>query len=249
MPDDTPRDGEDERLVTEAPPLAPSPRLTASPLAPPDQGSTQGAGWKRMPFLDLLYGIFFNPRATMRQLLNDPPVGEAIGVFVIVTVISSAVSLAGWGARLSDQLMTFAPTAVILGGLAAGFVSWFVTAGVFGLLADMLGGRGRGIVLFTLVGLANLPRVIDAPLALLSYTPFRSLETLLSLALWVWVVVLYVIAVSESFKLPTRNAVAVVLLPVAALVVLLILVALAFAGLIATIMPYIQQNLPMLPGL
>ncbi len=241
LPEDK-KDGQ-EPLITQTPPLAPTP----NPSTPPtDSPAKPPSG---LDFMDLVYGIFFTPRKTIRQVVDNPPFSQALVVFFIVNILSTILMAVSLGNTLSSRVFSKAPAAFIVAGLVIGFFDWFVVTGIFHLLAEFFGGRSRGLALFTLVALANLPRLLNVPVALISFTPARALGVLLSLAITGWVAVLYVIAISEVHGLSTGQSVAVVLLPLGAVILALIVVIIAFAGLAASLLPLIERGAPLLPGL
>ncbi|HEY3313662.1 MAG TPA: Yip1 family protein [Bacillota bacterium] len=221
------------------------------PEAPPGPDpKVGGAPARRGPdFLELVYGILFSPRKTFRELAEAPPVGQAVAVFLAVNIVSTTLMTISLGSRLSATAFGLAPAAFVFAGLVLGLIDWFVVTAVFHLVAEMLGGKGRGLSLFYLVALANLPRLINAPLMLLTFTPARTLEVLLSLAVTIWVAVLYIIAVAEVHHITSGQATVTVVLPMAAVFAVVAALIIAFAGLAALILPMIPGGLPLLPQL
>jgi len=203
----------------------------------------------RMDFLELLYGIIFNPRKTMRQAAENPLFSQALVVFLIVNILSSLLMAVSLGSRFPGRALAFAPVALVVAGLVVGFIDWFVVTGVFHLLAGIFGGHGKGLALFALIALANLPRLVDVPLGLLAFTPLRALGVVLGLVVTLWVAVLYVIAISEVHGLSTGQSVAVLTLPLLAVILGLIIIAVAFAGLFAALLPLLERGAPILPRL
>ncbi|MHB8947426.1 MAG: YIP1 family protein, partial [Bacillota bacterium] len=183
-----------------------------------------------------------------RQAAENPPFSQALGVFIIVNILSTIVTTVSLGTALSSRIFASAPAGFIVGGLVLGFLDWFVVTAIFNFLAELFGGRGRGFALFTLVALANLPRLVNVPLALLSLTPASNLGRLLNLVVFIWVAILYVIAISEVYHLNNGRAVEVLLLPLGAVIIALVTFLIAFAGVIAKLIPLFEKGSPLLPG-
>ncbi len=222
-----------------APPVEPTaPTAAAEPPKP-----------ARPDFFELLYGILFTPRKAIRQAAENPPFTQALVVFFVVNILSTIVTTVSLGTALSSRIFASAPAAFIVAGLIVGFIDWFVVTAIFHLLAELFGGRGRGLALFTLIALVNLPRLVNVPLALLSLTPLRSLGVLLNLAVVVWVAILYVIAISEVHHISTGQSIGVLLMPLGAAIVALITIIVAFAGVAAKLIPLFEKGSPLFPGL
>ena len=105
---------------------------------------------------------------------------------------------------------------------------WLVIAALFHLLAEFLGGSGRGIATFTVYGLAGLPAVLMIPIQSLEIifsgqAFFTTLSTVGTLAVNLWGIVLLVIGLRETHQLSTGRSVLVLLTPWLLLLVLIII--------------------------
>lgn len=191
--------------------------------------------------MDLAYGTLFQPVPTARRVCRERPLGLAAVVYLAVAVLagmSSARHLAGQAAVVP----------VVAGLVLLGGALWFLYAGLLQITGELLGGRGRGQELLAATGLAGLPNLFTPVAGVLGRLAGEWLEGfLVMLVLPAWVLVLHVIAVRECHQLSTGRAVATVLAPLlAGVLVLVILVLLALAGL-ATLPLF--REFPGLPGI
>lgn len=171
----------------------------------------------------------------MRGLAGDPPLGTAALVFLAVSLLSALAATISPGVSPAGKLSSSLVVLLLLMFVALQFTGWFLGAAVLQLMAELMGGEGRGRTLLALLALANLPMAFQPPAALIGrLAGSGAAELLLSTALRVWSLVLAVIAIRESHLVSTGRAVLVLLLPLAAVVTLILLVAvLASAALLA----------------
>lgn len=207
--------------------------------APAEAGqATSGPAPKGEGPLETAVGVLTSPVSTLRGLAAEPRVGWAIGLVVVLGLVS-AVEMAG--VLASPEPAPFGPAApapleqlrwlALIGGaiflplLFLGFVA--VWSAILHGLARLFGGEGRYRAVFTTVGFASTPQVFTVVGTVLSVTLGLAgdvLSGLLSVGLGVWTAILTVIAVRASHGLSTGRAVAVYLIPLAVLIVLGILV-------------------------
>lgn len=196
-------------------------------------------------FLDNLYGALFTPRLTFAVLAADPPLGQAIILFVITNVVGATTMgsqlLAGLGTGGRGAL---APLMLIASLLIFSFVMWFLSAAVLNLLAEFLGGRGRGYVLFVLLAFGEAPGLLTGPIRILRGTFLGPVAALASIAVYLWALWLTVVAVGASHQLSLKRSGLAVLLPVLAAVVLLVVVIITAGA--AFTLPFLRGT-PYLP--
>lgn len=207
-------------------------------------------------------GVVTRPVPTLRQIAASCPWWLALLVYIGASLLSGLAGLinlnAQFGQLLSPAMMseldppvrqqlagwisTFtaaAPVFVIGSSLVLAPIGLFISAGLFWLLARMLGGQGPFGGLFAAVGFAGaVPPLIQAPLvALLGLAgpAFSPLISSVSLIAAIWSLILDVIAIRESMNLSTGRAIAVILLLIVLVIVLCCVVAIALAGLIASL--------------
>ncbi|BAF61022.1 MAG: YIP1 family protein [Pelotomaculum sp.] len=208
-------------------------------------------GGERPPgFLELVYGVLFEPGKTMQKVAGKPPLwqsalvvtllgvlGAVMGLLTFTRVVNQSLYASGMGHML-PAVQAFAPLGAIL-GLVWGYVKWFVYSAVLHLAAELLGGRGKAAGVFAVAGLAGLPTIFMLPVQLLAYwfgtgrLAATVLVGLAGLAVLVWTMVLLVIGVRHVHGFTTGRAVLVVFTPVlamAAIAVLLVVAAVAVAA-------------------
>lgn len=202
--------------------------------APPD-----GAAGAPEGILGRARGVITAPVPTFRGVARDAPLGQALGVVLIVFVLSSVVQSLGFatdpeGLPQVPRAMTVVGGLVI--GLPAALLSFVVWTALVLLCARLLGGRGDFRGTLSGLGFAYVPvifGVIVAALALPVGATAGPVVVLAFLGTALWSLALDVIAVREVHDVTTGRAVGAVLLPVVALGVL---GALLFLTLVATLL-------------
>ena len=191
-----------------------------------------------MTILDVLYGLIFAPQGTMRELSRTRPLLAAFVVFV--------------GVYFANYLLREASRSINQGGLdLPGYspwlwgtmeavvvvVLWFVAAGVFSLLAEVIYGYGNAKGLLTCLGFAVFPGIIGTALYYMAaLADLNSLGAVFYMLSVFWVMGLQVLAVREALTLTTGQAVLIYLLP-AASTLLMFLLLLIIGGLALSSLP------------
>ncbi len=202
---------------------------------------------KKSPgFLETIYGVFFSPVAAFEAIAENPPVGQAVLFFLIVQMLSLINGVAmvreQFPNLLGSAFISFLPIMI----LAMALIGWFFNASVLQLLAEFLGGKGRGRQLFTALGFTYAPSLFSAPVSLLIGENWPRAANLLTFALTVWVVVLTVLAVRSVHGLSTGKSIWTVLIPFIS-IVLLVLGMTLFT--ILVIMGMGLTEFPLMPGM
>jgi hypothetical protein len=121
------------------------------------------------------------------------------------------------------------PVVLFILSLLAGAAAWFGWTATVQLVAEFMGGRGRGVMLFSLVGFSYLPRVFAAPVAVVANLTGYDIQLPVHVALLLWSLYLTFLSVRHVHGLNRVRALSAVLLPGAALVGLAVLVVLSVA--------------------
>ena len=221
-------------------------------------------------FVELVYGILFNPAATLRSVARRalPPIGVGLSAYLVTAFIgglatggSMVQAMRQVGSDLAPVFgvtppglpggaaMTSGSYALIIAFLAVfiGPALLFVKAGVLGLTSSLFGGRGDGRRLLAALGLTYTPALVAVPVNLLlaGRPGVGVLAGLLTLAILVWRLVLDIIAIREVHALSTGRAAAAALVPLGVGVALVTIVFLMSMGLILSILgPIFQSGLP-----
>ena len=116
-------------------------------------------------------------------------------------------------------------------GIVISFVLWVAAAGVIHLIARTLGGRGDFAGMAKLVGYAALVGLVALPVALVdallklqgatqAEAAFGQLAGFVAVAIFLWQNALLVIAARDHYAISTQRAVAAVIGPIGAVIVL-----------------------------
>lgn len=224
------------------------------------EAETTASGGKSPPgFLELFYGVLFEPVKTMNTVAGAPPLGTVAMVVTVPILLGSFMGFLTYSRVLEESLpaagmeqllsamQAMAPFWLIL-SLLLGYLKWFGYSAVFHLVADLLGGRGGARGVFAVVGLAELPSALLIPFQLLGYwfgvgnTAVTILLGLAGLAVWIWHIVLLVIGVRAVHHLSTGRSLATILTPFLALVLFAIILLAALMAMVIS-MPF-AANLP-----
>jgi len=215
----------------------------------PEPDPSPGGGNLRPDFLELVYGVLFDPVETMGIVAKRPPVGLVFLVFTILSVSGVTVGLLAASQALTTGLYdaglkhflpvsrTLIPLGVIF-GLFWVYLKWFGYSAFIHLVAELLGGRGAATGVFAVVGLAGLPAVFMVPVNLLSYwlgTGGLIIIVLAGLATGIWSAVLLVIGLKQVHGLTTGRSVLVVLSPFLTLLALAIIMIAALVAVAASL--------------
>lgn len=224
-------------------------------------------------FVDLVYGIFFSPIRTLRDLAARPkaPYGVTVFSYLLVVFIhglaSAATARTAWQAFLDSFIGAMQsggipgmPSTIPSAGPGAGFIlitifmallfapiGLFFKSGALGLMNSFLGGKGQPSRLFSAFALTYVPSLAVVPFSLLlaGRPGLGTLATLVSILVLVWRLVLDIFAIREVGGVDTGRAVAAALIPLGVLVVLGILAVMLWAFAFAALFgPFLQTGLP-----
>ncbi|MHB8157589.1 MAG: YIP1 family protein [Desulfocucumaceae bacterium] len=190
-------------------------------------------------FLELIYGILFDPVKTFKRIADPLSPGRAALIFSIVKILTVSIlwytlssdlgagDMGLYDYRLAKILMAMIPI-IIIGALILEYLKWFIYSGILHLLADLIGGAGRAAGVLATTGLAALPALLFLPVqifALLYRGNGISELTIffILIVVQVWGFVLVVFGLRETQRLSTGQAVLVALIPAISIVLLGIL--------------------------
>jgi hypothetical protein len=183
---------------------------------------------KELGFAETVIGIITSPAATVREVSRGNALRLAVPAFFLALLVTNTTAV-----------LTEPELAQLLGGPGAALVvltafSFLYLLSQSGLcysLARLFGCRGSFATLLSLLALANVPSVFSAPLALFRFVPGAGgfLHGLGTFLLAVWVIALGVLAVRETFQLPTGRAVIIFFLPLFLVLLLVVVLVLAAA--------------------
>ncbi|MDT3700103.1 MAG: Yip1 family protein [Thermincola sp.] len=200
---------------------------------------------------ELIYGVLFSPVRTFRRISDNPPLFHGFLVFFGVLFLTTLTNI-----LVPSSIMTPTELNLVLArprlliGIMGAFltlIGWFVQAGLFQLLAEFFGGKGRAMGVLTVLALARLPRVLMIPFYVLSYLLAdsyfgRFFIIAASIIAFIWWAVLLVIGLREIQLFSTARALATLSIPLVILGLTFIVFAMALVGLV---LPFIDGAFPL----
>lgn len=203
-------------------------------------------------FLELVYGVFFQPVQTLRYLSVQQKFLWGNLVFIGTYIFSSLMGFAVSRGQLPQYGLTQEEMQILsaLAGkswilvlpLAWGF--WFTMVSIYHALAGLLKGRGSIAGIFAAFGFTSLPLLVGALVNFLesSLQLGGQVAGLFGVLIFIWIVVLQVIALRENYLVSTGRAVFIWFLPWIFLTVSLIIVVLLC---ISALIPLIHEIPPL----
>lgn len=212
-------------------------------------------------FLELIYGVLFDPVKTFQRAADDLPLGRTVLIFTLVKILSASMILwytsdtlaseltsggmPGLEANLVSEIIQIVIPVFIIMVLVYEYIKWFVYSGLLSLLADLMGGKGRAVGAMISTGLASLPSLLFVPFQIIA-AAFGGkglsdiVNFLVLVIVLIWGFILVVIGLRETQRLTTGSAVLVALIPALSFIVLFILLII----LVITMMAPIISNFP-----
>jgi len=215
---------------------------------PVDDSSSLSVDSGLSGLFELAVAVVTSPGRAFDEIARRAPLGGSIVVVLTIHALTAATQMASAtgslavapsSATLGAQGLTLSPIVSLLVGLLVGAPFGLAATAVWTalvlLFARMLGGTGGYKVTFCGLAFATVPQVftvIVTALLLPMGTAGTVLGVLAAIGVAVWTVVLSVMAVRSAHALSTGRAVAAVVLPVVAFVVVITLMAVAIIGLV-----------------
>jgi len=176
-----------------------------------------------LTFVEIIYGVIFQPAAALKYLSEHRPLNLAILIFSI-TILFNMLINQGLETLYSSATASL-PTGFIgvywLIGLIISIIILFVLAAIYNLLSDIIYTKVNGRGILTCLAFATVPGILGAPLqyavTLLNLNLFINFSVLAS----IWVLGLQILAIKEAFSIQTGQAVLLFVLPVIAFAALI----------------------------
>ncbi len=153
--------------------------------------------------IQMLYGVLASPVPTFRRVAKEAPVGVAIVILVLSSLVSamSSATDAPWsyaGMGMADAFLMQFGTRILVALVGIALV--YLASGLFG-------GTGRFAAVFSAIAFAQFPGLLNGPIGLLDMVGVSRLVGLLSFGIGAWTLVLSVLALRESRGLTTGKSV------------------------------------------
>ncbi|MEN6350548.1 MAG: Yip1 family protein [Syntrophomonas sp.] len=189
---------------------------------------------------EILYGILFEPVATLQYLSREKPVVQGLLVFLSVSLFNVLIGQGIAASDLNESLFHLSSKwlwAFGVIGTASSILVLLFMAGFFSLLSEIIFGQGNAKGLLACLSFASVPGILGAPLqyaALLIDLP--GMQVIFPFLAFLWVVILQLLSLREALGLQKGQALLLFILPS------LILLALG-GGVIALLM--VNLSLPL----
>lgn len=134
---------------------------------------------ERLSFLELCYGILVSPKATMQRVAETEPLWHGLTILISLSILNTIVNffvvMPQTFQQVSNDLPELQQIAAVagspsfllilaLGGVVGGIIVWFLKAGIFQVLAELAGGKGRAMAVMVVLGCSVLPTIFTIPI-------------------------------------------------------------------------------------
>lgn len=164
-------------------------------------------------FLETVYDVLFNPKQAMRYIAEKKLIGQALAMFSIGMLVPVWAIYAGVKGTSGVSVLGLLFIVHVIGSL----VLWVFSAAVLSFIAELAGGRGTAVGLFSALGFSHLPKIVVTPLwviaALLPIGVQATAFGLVGMITVIWMLVLHVAALQGAFALSGVRAVLVLSAP------------------------------------
>jgi hypothetical protein len=188
-------------------------------------------------FLELIYGILFQPAATLRDISRKQALGQSITMLVAVTLFTA------W----TGYFTLWSKAIFVIGNILLTLFMWFFGSAIAHLVAELLGGCGSAKGLLAAYGYVQMPRIFSVPMfvfaAFFSESVMAGILLITGLVLVVWEFVLRVIAIRETYTFSTARAVLTLVAPFAVLLLCIVSFGLIAASAMMKAMPHMGSGL------
>jgi protein-S-isoprenylcysteine O-methyltransferase Ste14 len=157
---------------------------------------------------EILYGIVFQPLATLRYLSSSQPLLMALTAFIVTVLGNMLIKLGinlhqGPGVPLPQGYI-----GVYLGlGLLFSLLALAAAAAIYNLLGELLYRQANGRGILTCLAFAFVPGILSPPLQYaLTLLNLNNFNAAISVLAFLWVVILQVIGIRESLLIQSSQA-------------------------------------------
>ena len=164
-------------------------------------------------FLETIYDVIFKPKEVMPIIAESQKIKQALLLFFFSALMPP------WAEYmvLKDVLGVSFFTITFFIQIGLYLICWFLFAAVLGAIAELYGGRGSIISLFTTLGFASLPRIVITPFwVCASFMQGASkgiFTATIGIIVMIWISFLYIEALKASYGLNTFRAIMTLVTP------------------------------------
>lgn len=170
-----------------------------------------------MSITESIYGVLFEPVATLRTLADDKPYGRALLIFIAVTLLSiifeQAINIYN-NTAVMEMIPANAVWMLNLLGSILSVLLLLVISGLLSLISEIIYGKFNAGGILVALCYASIPGILGPPVHYASsLAGLEWLGSILALLAMVWVLILQVIGVRESLRVTTGQAILIMVLP------------------------------------
>lgn len=164
-------------------------------------------------FIEIIYDVLFKPKAAMQYIAEKRLAGQAVIMFIIGMLVPVWAVFSSVKGTAGMPALGFLFLCHVIGS----FTFWVLSASLLAFIAELAGGRGTPVGLFSALGFSHLPRVVVMPLwVVASLLPAGIQEVcfgLIGVLVVVWTLALHVTALQGAYVLSGAKAVLVLMTP------------------------------------
>ena len=159
-------------------------------------------------FMETFYGILFHPVETFRNF-------QCQNSYKLPLITVCIISLFLFLLKNPGLQFTFGTLLNIVTNTFGLIFSWIFFAFFIDLIARIFQQESKYTRLLTLTAFALVPWIFIAPMKLLKnineYT--STLGSILLIGIFIWTITLQILAVSETYQIPRKNAIMIIFVP------------------------------------
>jgi len=214
---------------------------------------------------ELIWATLTNPKGAFKKIREEKPLYAALIfllIYGIVTVVVSRVAgksnlntlsqipnneIAPYLKDFAKNFGTFinnylSSTLFFVFGLIIPYLSTFIFASIYDLIAQFTVKKGNGIALFIAWSFAAMPMLVYKILYLVIFVTLNyALPAYIELIFIVWGIYMYVTAIREIYKINTGVAIGIYFIPFIVAFALIIIY-------VSLLLPLLSGILPSIPG-
>ncbi len=153
---------------------------------------------------ELFYNILFNPSEAFKNISCE----KAYKLPLLIIVISSFFML-----NLSESTFNAETIFIFLTRTFNLIIYWLFFSFFINLIARTFNKENSFSKVLSLTAFAYVPWIFLGPLTLLKNSVFSNLGMFLILIVWAWTIILQIIAISEIYNIPRKNALIILIIP------------------------------------
>ncbi len=195
-----------------------------------------------MTFTEVIYGILFQPAATLSYLGREKPLKQGLILYLFIALFNVLISQGMESIAINETFAKLSSDFIWMAGslgIAASIIMLFFMAGFLSLISEIIYGQANAKGLLVCLSFAYLPGVLGAPLQYAAMLiGIKAAASVLPVLVLLWVLVLQVIALREALALRTSQAVLLFIFPILILLMLVIASILVMANIFS--LPFMQ---------